>query len=133
MSKKLKVLVIGVGNMGASHARSYHKIEGFELVGLVSRTPGKREIVSKELGGVPQFNDFDEALKQSNPDVVSINSYPDTHKEFAIKSLNFGAHVFMEKPIAETVEDAKEIVDLANKLQKKDCCWLYSQATSGMD
>ena len=49
---KLKVLVVGCGNMGSSHARAYHKIEDFEIVGLVSRGAASRERLSAELGGL---------------------------------------------------------------------------------
>ena len=114
-----KVLVVGVGNMGSSHARAYHKINDFKLVGLVSRTPNKRNKLAIELGDVPQFDNFDTALKQADPDIVSINSYTETHKEFAIKSLNNGSHIFIEKPLAENIKDAKEIIDLAINKNKK--------------
>lgn len=118
--EKLRVLVIGCGNMGASHARAYYKISEFELVGLVSRNPNSaRQELAQELGGVQEFNNFEEALTVTKPDVVSINTYTDTHKEFALKSLESGAHIFIEKPLAKTVEDAQEIIDLANKKNKK--------------
>lgn len=118
--KTLKVLVVGYGHMGASHARAYFGISGYELVGLVSRRSSeKRQKLAEELGNVSQFNDFDEALEKTKPDVVSINSYTDTHKEYAIKSLNAGAHVFVEKPLAETVEDAQEIIALAKEKNRK--------------
>jgi len=118
--EKLKVLVVGCGNMGSSHARSYFKIPEFELVGLVSRNQNqKRADLSKELGDVAQFNNFETALEKTKPDVVSINTYTDTHKEYALKSIHSGAHIFIEKPIAESVSDAIEIIDLANKKNKK--------------
>ncbi len=119
MSKKLKVLVVGCGNMGTSHARAYHQLDDFEIVGLVSRGPASREKLSKELGGLPTFGDFDMALKATQPDVVSINTYPETHAEYATKSLKAGAHVFLEKPLANSVAEAQQIVDLATKLNKK--------------
>jgi len=119
MSKKLKVLVVGCGNMGTSHARAYHQLPHFEIVGLVSRGPASREKLSAELGGLPTYGDFDSALLKTNPDVVSINTYPETHAAYATKSLNAGAHVFLEKPLANTVEEAQSIVDLATKLNKK--------------
>ena len=117
--KKLKVLVAGCGNMGSSHARAYHQLTDFEIVGLVSRGPESREKLSKELGGLPTFSDFDKALTETKPDVVSINTYPETHAEYAKKSLAAGAHLFVEKPLANTVEEAQEIVDMANALGKK--------------
>lgn len=119
MANKLKVLVVGCGNMGTSHARAYHQLADFEIVGLVSRGPASREKLSKELGGLPTFGNFDNALKKTQPDVVSINTYPETHAEYATKSLQAGAHVFLEKPLANTVEEAQAIVDLAIKLNKK--------------
>jgi predicted dehydrogenase len=111
--EKLKVLVVGCGNMGTSHARAYHKIEDFEIAGLVSRGPESRNRLSEELGGLPTFGVFEEALKATKPDVVSINTYPETHYDYARKSLEAGAHIFVEKPLANTVEDAQKIVDLA--------------------
>lgn len=116
---KIRVLVVGVGNMGEAHAKSYHKLEAFEIVGLVARTPEKRKALAAELNGIAQFDDFDEALKLTKPDAVSINTYPDTHEEFAIKSIEAGAHVFIEKPIALTVKGAKHIIELAKKHDKK--------------
>ena len=118
--KKLKVLVVGCGNMGASHARAYNKIQGFDLIGIVSRTPSEtRKKLANELGGVPQFNDFDAALVSCKPDVVCVSSYTNTHKEFTIKSFKAGAHVFVEKPLAANISDAEEIVSLAKELNKK--------------
>ena len=117
--KTLKTLVVGCGNMGISHARAYHKLDGFEIVGLVSRSPESREKLSKELGGLPTFSDFGNALQETKPDVVSINTYPDTHAQYAKMSLEANAHVFVEKPLALTVEEAQELVDLAKEKNKK--------------
>lgn len=105
--------------MGISHARAYHKLNDFEIVGLVSRKPESRERLSKELGGLPTFADFDTALAQTKPNVVSINTYPDTHAEYVRKSLEAGAHVFVEKPLALTVEEAQELLILALKKNRK--------------
>lgn len=117
--KKLKTLVVGCGNMGTSHARAYHNLEGFELVGLVSRKPESRELLSKELNNVATFGDFTSALEQTKPDVVSINTYPDTHAEYVRQGLMANAHVFVEKPLALTVEEAKNLVKLALAKNKK--------------
>ncbi len=116
---KLKTLVVGCGNMGTSHARAYHKLNDFEIVGLVSRGESSRKRLSNELGGLPEYESFEQALKVTQPDVVSINTYPDTHAEYAKKSLRAGAHVFLEKPIATTISEAQEIVELANSLDRK--------------
>ncbi len=117
--KPLKVLVVGCGNMGRSHARAYHALPEFEIVGLVSRGAESRESLSKELGGYPTFAHFEDALAKTKPDVVSINTFPDTHAAIATAALNAGCHVFCEKPLAETVEQAQQIADLAIAKNKK--------------
>lgn len=118
MSQKVKVLVVGLGNMGASHASAYHRNDGFEIVGLMSRNI-KGKPIPDELKSYQLFEDFDAALAHLKPDAVSINSWPNTHAEYAIKAMNAGAHVFMEKPIAMTVEDAEKVVALAHKENRK--------------
>ncbi len=117
--KRLKVLVVGCGHMGASHARAYHAMDGFEIVGLVSRGPKSRERLSEELGGVTTFGEFHTAFATTRPDCVSINTYPTTHFELTKQSLRAGAHVFLEKPIAETAAQARELVELARSHHRK--------------
>jgi len=117
--QKLRILVIGCGHMGTSHARAYHKLEGFEIVGLVSRKPESREKLSMELGQIPTFSDFNTALVSTKPDAVSINTYPDTHATYVRAALHANAHVFVEKPLALTVAAAEELVELAKRKNKK--------------
>ena len=119
MSDKISIIVVGCGNMGSSHARAYHKLEGFELVGLVDKNPTIRENLSDELGGIDQYDDFETALISKKPDAVAICTYPGTHAELTIKALAFGAHVFCEKPLAPNIADATAMVEAANKYQKK--------------
>lgn len=118
--QNLRVLVVGCGNMGGSHARAYQKIDGFEIAGLVSRGPERREALNRALGGVyPLFDAYGDALNETHPDVVSINTYPDTHAAYAIQAIEAGAHVFVEKPLAVTVEDACRVVDAARSAKRK--------------
>jgi predicted dehydrogenase len=106
--------------MGASHARAYQKMPAFTIAGLVSRGPESRENLASELGGdIPLFDDFEGALRETQPDAVSINTYPDTHYDYVMKSLEAGAHVFVEKPLAETVEQCQELADAALRYGKK--------------
>ncbi len=119
MAEKVKVLVVGVGNMGSSHAKAYHAIDGFEIVGLMSRTINSNASLPEEIKDYPRFENFEEALAATKPDAVSINTYPDTHASYAIKAMEAGAHVFMEKPIATTYEDGVKVVDTAKAHNKK--------------
>ncbi len=117
---QLRVLVVGCGNMGTSHARAYHHLANdFHIVGLVARGADSRERLSRELGGVTTFADFEQAYAATRPDVVSINTYPDSHAAIARTALRGGSHVFVEKPLAETVAEAQSIVDLAKEHRRK--------------
>jgi predicted dehydrogenase len=116
---KVRVLVVGVGNMGLSHARAYQTIDGFEIAGLCSRNIGERNDIAQEFPGTPLFTDFAEALAKTKPDAVSINTWPDTHAEYARMALNANCHLFIEKPLAETVEQAEKIIALAQRKKKK--------------
>lgn len=120
METPLKVLVVGCGHMGASHALAYQKIEDFEIVGLVSRGSSSREALNHRLGGnYATFSDYAAALDATQPDVVSINTYPDTHEEIALQSLEMGAHVFLEKPVAPTVEGCLRVIQAAKSNNRK--------------
>lgn len=114
--KPLRVVVAGLGNMGLSHALAYHESHGFEIVGLVNRS--KIEL-PEALNAYPFFNAFDQALADLKPDLASINTYSDTHADYAIMAMEAGAHVFLEKPIATTVEDAERVVAAAKKHNRK--------------
>ena len=117
---RLSVLVAGCGNMGTSHARAYHALASdCQLVGLVDRSEEARNRLAAELGNPATFGDFDEALAATRPDVVAICTYPDTHAELARKALDSGAHLFVEKPLATTVEEAQSLVDLARAKGRK--------------
>jgi len=106
--------------MGRSHALAYHHLPGFTVAGLVTRSEASRAALLAELGGtVPGFNDFAEALRLTRPDAVSISSYPDTHASYAIAAMEAGCHVFVEKPLAETVAEAEAIVAKAAALKRK--------------
>ncbi|HEX8040121.1 MAG TPA: Gfo/Idh/MocA family oxidoreductase [Chryseosolibacter sp.] len=115
----VRVLVVGCGNMGASHARAYHELDGFTICGIVSRGRSKEILNEKLGGGYPLFDDFDAALEQTRPDAVAISTWPDTHERMAVKALESGCHVFIEKPLADSVEGAERVVKAAKKAGKK--------------
>ena len=113
-----KVLVVGLGNMGMSHALAYTRIPGLEVVGVCTRHIDTVKL-PEALAKARKFSSYDEALKALKPDIVSINTLPDTHADYAIKAMEAGAHVFVEKPLADTVENAQLVVDTARRTGKK--------------
>lgn len=119
MNKPIRILVVGCGNMGASHASAYHHLPDFEICGLVSRGDSKLRLQEKLGSNYPLFEDFETALAESQPDAVCISTYPDTHETFACKAMEAGCHVFLEKPLAFSLKDAARIVSTAKETNKK--------------
>jgi len=120
MPDPLRILCAGAGHMGRSHALAYHQLNGFEISGIVTRSAASRDTLIKELGGrYSGFSDFHEALHETKPDAVSISTYPDTHAEYALAALEAGCHVFIEKPMAESVAEAEKIVAAAVRANRK--------------
>ncbi len=117
MTKPLRVLMVGLGNMGLAHARAYAALEGFELAGLCARSIAARTDLPWQ--HVPRFAAYEQALASVKPDVVSINTWPDTHAEYAMRAMQAGAHVFVEKPLALTVQQAQDVVDAAIRHDRK--------------
>jgi predicted dehydrogenase len=102
----IRVLVAGLGNMGRSHALAYHNDPAFEIVGLVNRSAPD---LPAELAGYAVTSDYHEALARLKPDLVCVATYSDTHADYACAAMDAGAHVFVEKPLATTVADARRV------------------------
>lgn len=115
----LRVLVVGCGNMGTSHAVAYHTLDGFDICGIVSTGSSKQVLNDKLGGGYPLYSNYEEALAATKPDAVCISTYPDTHESYAIKALESGCHVFIEKPLADSVAGAERVAAAAHKAGKK--------------
>jgi predicted dehydrogenase len=111
-----RVMIVGLGNMGASHALAHHRAPGAEIVALVNRSP--RQDLPEELGTYPQYRTFEEGLA-TRPDIVIVATYPETHADYAILAMEAGAHVFVEKPIATTVADARRVAETTGRAGRK--------------
>ena len=112
----IRVLVAGLGNMGMSHALAYANNPGFEIVGLVNRS---KPAMPEALAGHKILPSFDEALTELKPELCSINTYSDSHADFAVRAMEAGCHVFVEKPLAITVADAERVVACARANGRK--------------
>lgn len=119
MAKPIRILIVGCGNMGASHATAYHHMAEFEICGLVSRGESKNKLNKKLASNYPLFDDYEAALESTQPDAVCISTYPDTHEDFAIKALEAGCHIFIEKPLADTVIGCENVIAKAKEENKK--------------
>ena len=102
----IRVLVAGLGNMGRSHALAYHRNPAFQIVGLVNRSAVD---LPEALRGYGVSADYHEALRRLKPDLVCVATYSDSHADYACAAMEAGADVFVEKPLATTVADARRV------------------------
>lgn len=115
----LRILIVGCGNMGASHARAYRSIPGVEITGLVSRGPSKQKLAESLGLDLPLFDNVEAALEKTSPDAACISTYPDTHEEYALAAIGAGCDVFLEKPLATTTEAARRVITAAKTAGKQ--------------
>lgn len=108
----LKIGVIGVGHLGKIHIKCIKSIPEFELVGFYDIDLTKSVLVSKEFG-IKSFNSIHELI--SEVDVVDIVTPTISHFENAAFALKNFRHVFIEKPITTTPEEALKLIEIANE------------------
>jgi len=109
----LKVGVVGVGVMGSNHARVLSDMSGVHLVGIADPDRQRREFVARNLG-CAAFDDVD-GLLDRGVDAISIAAPTHLHHELALRCVERGVHLMVEKPIAPTVEEGRAIVAAAHR------------------
>ena len=108
----LRVGVIGVGQMGSNHARVFMSMPGVQLAGVAD--PDRKQRNSVQALGCAGFDDVD-ALLAAGVDAVTIAAPTHLHRDIALTCINRGVHVLVEKPIASSVEEGREIIAAARR------------------
>jgi predicted dehydrogenase len=108
--KKIRTAVIGVGYLGRFHAQKYSALAESELVGVVDQDERARTAVAAELN-VAAHADHRDLI--GHVDAVSVVTHTPSHFAIAADFLRAGVHVLVEKPITETVAQARELIALA--------------------
>ncbi len=112
----LRFCLIGAGRAGMVHARNIvHTVDNAELVAIVDMNERQLREKGGELGVQSLFTDIDEALSKDEFDAVVIGAPTFTHHSFTVKCANAKKHVFCEKPMAVTVDEARKMIDAAEK------------------
>lgn len=112
--RKLGVAVIGAGFWGRNHARNLKEINETRLVAVCDKDEAKAKAVA-ELFGVEAYADSTQMLKREDVEAVTVCTWSTTLAAEATKVLEAGKHVLVEKPMANSVDEAKRIVDLARR------------------
>lgn len=112
-NKKIRVAVIGAGNMGRHHVRNYINLPGAELLGIADVNPATKEMAAEY--GVAYFEDYLKMLDELKPDAVSIVVPTPFHATIGLEAMKRGIHCLIEKPIASTVAEANKLIAMAKK------------------
>jgi predicted dehydrogenase len=110
--ERTKTGVIGAGTVGKKHAKMYQELPDSVLLGIFDTNTGKAQDVAKEIG-IIAIDNLDDMINEV--DAVSIATPSASHYELAKKVIENGKHVLIEKPMSNTVEQARELIDLAEK------------------
>lgn len=109
----LRVGVVGVGVMGSNHARVFTDMPGVRLVGVADPDRKQRDLVA-QAAGCAGYDDV-EALLNSGVDAVTIATPTHLHRDVALACITCGVHVMVEKPIASSVEEGRQIIAAARR------------------
>ncbi|NND94387.1 MAG: Gfo/Idh/MocA family oxidoreductase [Flavobacteriales bacterium] len=115
-NRRLKIAVLGAGHLGKIHLRILKEAPSYELVGFFDPNPGVSAKTQAELG-VTAYSDMDELIDLV--DVVDIVTPTLSHFECALKGLRKFKHLFIEKPITNTLDEAKQMRVLAEEAGTK--------------
>lgn len=111
----LNVAVIGVGNMGKHHARVYSEIDSAKLVAICDLDGKKAKDIAKRFG-CKFYTDYNRMFAEEKIDAVSIAVPTIYHKKVSLDCIAQGKHVLVEKPISNNLEDARQMVKAAKKM-----------------
>jgi UDP-N-acetylglucosamine 3-dehydrogenase len=109
--QSLRVGVVGVGVMGSNHARVFTGLPGAELVGVADPDRRQADFVARTLGC--KAVDDVAALLDLHVDAITIAAPTHLHHDIALECIARGVHIMVEKPIASSVEEGREIIEAA--------------------
>ncbi|MDO5310330.1 MAG: Gfo/Idh/MocA family oxidoreductase, partial [Clostridia bacterium] len=115
MSNKIKIGIIGVGNIAGTHIQAYLKNPNVELYAFCDINEAQLKKMGEEYGIERLYTDVNEMLALTEIDAVSVCTWNSAHAECAIAALNAGKHVLCEKPMAVNAAQAEEMKAAAEK------------------
>jgi len=113
MANRLRIAVIGAGYWGPNLARNFRASAEWELSAIVDLDRARAQKVSDSVGGVAVITDIDDVLTDASIDAVAVATPARTHHGLVMRALRAGKHVVVEKPLADSSEKAREMIDEA--------------------
>ncbi len=120
MSGKLKAVLVGCGGISNAWMDVVKDLSGVEMAGYVDLDHAAGQKLAEKFGpaGVYVYTDLKEAFARMKPDVVLNCTVPEAHAEVSIVALKSGSHVLVEKPLADTIENASAMIAAAARSGK---------------
>src|SRR5947209_4646205 len=109
----LHIAIIGCGKVADQHVDAIQRIPGCEIVALCDRELLMAKQLGERFGISGCFSDLEEMLQATSPEVVHITTPPQSHYSLARECLEFGSHVYLEKPFTITGEEAESLIQFA--------------------
>ncbi|RJP77254.1 MAG: gfo/Idh/MocA family oxidoreductase [Desulfobacteraceae bacterium] len=116
---KLKIALVGCGQIADGHAGEIKKIANAELVGVCDIEPIMAEQLAMRFNIPAYFSNFSEMLNRCRPDVVHICTPPASHLPLVKEAVTAGCHVYVEKPLAMDYDQCLALVDLVLSSNRK--------------
>jgi predicted dehydrogenase len=118
--EKIKIGVIGLGGVAQLvHLPNLNKLPNVELIAVSEVNRNRLHIISDKFKIEQRYTNYQDLLEKSDVDAVIISTPTNTHKEIAIDCLQAGKDVLVEKPLARTYLEAKQVADIAKKTKRK--------------
>jgi len=113
IGERIRIAVIGVGYWGPNLVRNLVESPQFDVVSVCDRRPQALEPIARRYPGIPLTERYEEVLRDGNVDAVAIATPVSSHHPLGMSALQAGKHVFVEKPLAVSSEEAIELTELA--------------------
>jgi predicted dehydrogenase len=126
MAEKIRLGIIGVGQIGKHHVENYLKIDDAEIVAVADINETEAQRVA-QLHGIPNVTtDFRELLARDDIDAVDVALHNNLHMPVTVAALEAGKHVYCEKPMAGAYVDAEKMLRVAREQNRKLSIQLFS-------
>ncbi len=112
----IKIGIVGAGHLGKIHIRLLKEIDKFKVIGFYDENPDSAKLVEQEFG-IKHFDSMESLLEQV--DAIDIVTPTITHFSCASKAIKKSKHVFIEKPVTNTIEEAKTLIGLSKEADVK--------------
>jgi predicted dehydrogenase len=110
----LRIALVGCGKIADDHVSQIRRVSGCEIVGVCDQEPLMARQLSERIHVPGCFDNLEELLRETRPDVVHVTTPPQSHYSIALRCLDWGCHVYVEKPFTINEQEARSLISFAN-------------------